>query len=98
MVENLEKVNFGEFEVRTVSLFLALVPKGCNFIAPSRTYPAIPYCTIFPILKSTMQLLVLAFFFCIDDDDGEVYNMRSCNLGSLASVKRQICALANHLL
>lgn len=42
------------------------------------------------------------FFFCIDDDDdGEVYNMRSCNLGrvvALASMKRQICALANHLL
>ena len=32
----------------SASLSLALVLKKCNFIFPSRTYPAIPYyCTIF---------------------------------------------------
>ena len=44
------------------SLFSSLLLKGCNFIAPFATYPAMPYCTIFlllfikPIYNDLLQL------------------------------------------
>ena len=37
-----------------------------QFYFPSLTYPAIPYCTIFPFLEQCGYVLVLMAFFAID--------------------------------
>ena len=44
------------------SLHSVLVVKGCNFIAPSRTYPAILYSTIFGIF-SLLSYVVSSFLY-----------------------------------